>query len=50
MDFVTGGMLCIAALLLLLALGLQIGLAFILGGVIVSVFILGFDSSVSMIG
>lgn len=50
MDFVTGGMLCIAALLLLLALGLQIGLAFILGGFIVSVFILGFDSSVSLLG
>lgn len=50
MDFVTGGILCIAVLLLLLALGMQIGLAFILGGFVVSVLVLGFDSSVSLLG
>ena len=50
MDFATGGILCIAVLLLLLGLGVQIGLAFILGGFVVSVFILGFDSSVSLLG
>lgn len=50
MDIATGGVLCIAVLLLLLALGMQIGLAFILGGFAVSVLILGFDSSVSLLG
>ena len=49
MDF-GGGILCIVVLLLLLALGLQIGLAFILGGFVVSVVVLGFDSSVSLLG
>ena len=50
MDIAASGILCIALLLLLLALGVQIGLAFILGGFVVSVFILGFDSSVSLLG
>ena len=47
---VVGGVVCIAALLLLLALGMQIGLAFILSGFIASVLILGIDSSVSLLG
>ena len=50
MDFVVSGILCIVVLLLLFASGMQIGLAFILGGFTVSVFILGFDSSVSLLG
>ena len=50
MELVVGGVVCIAALLLLLALGMQIGLAFILSGFIASVLILGIDSSVSLLG
>lgn len=50
MELVVGGVLCIAVLLFLLALGMQIGLAFILSGFVASVLILGIDSSVSLLG
>ena len=50
MDSILAGVLCITVLLVLLLLGVQIGLAFILGGFVVSVFVLGFDSSVSLLG
>ncbi len=50
MDSMIAGILCITVLLALLLLGVQIGLAFILGGFVVSVFVLGFDSSVSLLG
>ena len=50
MELVVGGVVCIAALLLLLAVGMQIGLAFILSGFIASALILGIDSSVSLLG
>ena len=50
MELFAGGILCIVVLLLLLALGMQIGLAFVLSGFVASVLILGFDSSVSLLG
>jgi len=50
MDSMVAGILCITVLLVLLVLGVQIGLAFILGGFAVSVFVLGVDSSVSLLG
>ncbi len=50
MELVAGGVVCIAVLLLLLALGMQIGLAFVLSGFVASVLILGIDSSISLLG
>lgn len=50
MDFLTGGIICIVLLLALMATGLQIGLSFLLSGVIVSTLLLGFDSAVSLLG
>ncbi|MGI9417019.1 MAG: TRAP transporter large permease, partial [Geminicoccaceae bacterium] len=50
MDFVTGGIFCIVLLLVLMATGLSIGLSFILGGFITCTLLLGFDSSVSLLG
>lgn len=50
MDFLTGGILCIVLLLVLMATGLQIGLSFLLSGVIVSSLLLGFDSALSLLG
>ena len=50
MDFVTGGIFCITILLFLMAIGLSIGLSFILGGFITCTLLLGFDSSVSLLG
>ena len=50
MDFVTGGIFCIAILLFLMATGLSIGLSFILGGFITCTLLLGFDSSLSLLG
>ena len=50
MDFVTGGVLCIGVLLLLMATGMQIGLAFLLAGFAVCTLLLGFDSTVSLLG
>jgi C4-dicarboxylate transporter, DctM subunit len=49
-DFLTGGILCIGLLLLLLAIGLQIGLALLLGGFLVSMLLLGFGSSLTLLG
>lgn len=50
MDFLTGGILVICVLLFLMALGVQIGLAFLLAGFAVSVLLLGFDSSLTLMG
>ncbi|WP_282611392.1 TRAP transporter large permease [Pelagibius sp. Alg239-R121] len=50
MEFFVAGGLCIALLLLLMAIGLQIGLAFLLSGFISSVLLLGFDSSITLVG
>lgn len=50
MDFLTGGILCIGLLLVLMTIGVQIGLAFLLGGFLVSVILLGFDSSMTLMG
>ncbi len=50
MDFILAGTLCIALLLLLMSIGLQIGLSFLLSGFVVSYLLLGFDSSVSLLG
>ena len=50
MELVAGGVFCIVVLLFLLALGMRIGLAFVLGGFVASVLILGLDSSISLLG
>ncbi|MEJ2168711.1 MAG: TRAP transporter large permease [Desulfobacterales bacterium] len=50
MDFVSGGILCIALLLILMAMGLQIGLSFLLSGMLISALLLGFGSSLSLLG
>jgi tripartite ATP-independent transporter DctM subunit len=50
MDFILAGTLCIALLLLLMSIGLQIGLSFLLSGFVVSYLLLGFDGSVSLLG
>ena len=41
MDFLTGGILCVVLLLVAMAAGMQIGLAFLLGGFLVSAFAVG---------
>ena len=50
MDFLTAGIICIGLLLFLMAIGLQIGLSFILSGVVVSALLLGMHSSLSLLG
>lgn len=50
MDFITAGSLCIALLLAAMAVGLQIGLAFLLSGFITSTLLLGFNTSVTLMG
>ena len=50
MDFLTGGILCIGVLLIAMAAGMQIGLAFLLGGFLVSSLLLGFNSSLTLLG
>ena len=50
MDFLTGGILCIVLLLIVMTVGMQIGLAFLLGGAMVCVLLMGFDSTVSLMG
>jgi C4-dicarboxylate transporter, DctM subunit len=50
MDFITGGIFCIGLLLALMGSGLQIGLAFLLSGLVVSTVLLGFNSSLSLLG
>ncbi len=50
MDFVTGGTLCVLLLLALMATGLQIGLAFILSGFLISSLLIGVDSTLSLLG
>jgi tripartite ATP-independent transporter DctM subunit len=50
MDFITGGVLCIGLLLILMGSGLQIGLAFLLSGFMVSTVLLGTKSALSLIG
>ena len=50
MDFITGGILCIGLLLGLMGGGLQIGIAFILSGFVVSTILLGLSSSISLLG
>ncbi len=50
MDFYTGGILCIILLLALMATGLQIGLSFLLSGAIISTLLLGFNSTISLLG
>jgi len=50
MDFYTGGILCIILLLVLMGTGLQIGLSFLLSGAIISTLLLGFNSTLSLLG
>ena len=50
MHFITGGILCIVLLLVLIGTGLHIGLAFILSGFAVSTLLLGYKSSLSLLG
>lgn len=50
MDFLSGGIFCIVLLVALMGLGLQIGLAFILSGLVVSVMLLGSQSALSLLG
>jgi len=50
MDFLTGGFFCILLLVALMGVGLQIGLAFLLGGFITSVLLMGLNSSLSLLG
>ncbi len=50
MDFLIGGILCIGLLLLLMAAGMSIGLSFLLSGFATSAVLLGFNSSVSLLG
>lgn len=50
MDFITGGIICIGLLLGLMGAGIQIGLAFILSGFLVSTLLLGFNGSLSLVG
>ena len=50
MDFLTGGILCVVLLLVAMAAGMQIGLAFLLGGFLVSALLLGFNSSLTLLG
>ncbi|MBK0326105.1 TRAP transporter large permease [Rhodobacteraceae bacterium F11138] len=50
MDFILAGAICIILLLILMSIGLQIGLAFLLSGFVVSFMLLGFDSSISLLG
>jgi len=50
MDFLTAGIVSIVLLLVLMALGLQIGLSFILSGLIVGTILLSFDSALSLLG
>lgn len=50
MDFLTAGIVCIVLLLGLMALGIQIGLSFILSGLIVGSLLLSFDSALSLLG
>lgn len=50
MDFVTGGIFCIVFLLFLMATSLQIGLAFILSGLVVSALLIGPESALSLLG
>ena len=50
MDFMTAGTLCILLLLVAMATGLQIGLAFLLSGFVTSTLILGFNTSLTLMG
>lgn len=50
MDFLTAGIVSIVLLLVLMALGLQIGLSFILSGLVVGTILLSFDSALSLLG
>lgn len=50
MDFLTAGIICIILLLALMALGLQIGLSFILSGLVVGSLLLSMDSALSLLG
>ena len=50
MDFITAGTVCIALLLVLMATGLQIGLAFLLSGFATSTLMLGFNTSLTLMG
>lgn len=50
MDFLTGGIFCVVLLLVAMAAGMQIGLAFLLGGFVVSAVLLGFNSSLTLLG
>ena len=50
MDFLSAGIICIVLLLALMALGLQIGLSFILSGLVVGSLLLSMDSTLSLLG
>ena len=50
MDFLTTGILCIALLLVLMGLGVNIGLSFILSGFLSSAMLLSTDAAVSLLG
>lgn len=50
MEFLTAGIICVGMLLFLLALGLNIGLAFILSGFTITTIVLGKDAALSFLG
>lgn len=50
MDFLTAGIICVVLLLALMALGLQIGLSFILSGLVMGSLLLNFDSAMTLLG
>ncbi len=50
MEYLVDGIVCISILLVLMTIGMQIGLAFLLGGFVVCSYLLGVDSSISLLG
>ena len=50
MEFLIPGLACVVLLLILMTIGMQIGLAFLLGGFVVCWYLLGFGGSVSLLG
>lgn len=50
MDFITGGILCVVLLLVLMGTGLQIGLSFVLSGLIVATLLVGLKSALALLG
>src|SRR5690349_5602479 len=50
MGFVAGGVLCVVLLLLFMCMGVQIGLSFLIGGLVVCIALMGFDSTITLLG